>query len=215
MYNFRFFDDHELTGKTPLELHRMTLIDKAMRNGFEYDDLERLNIEQIESFTVPKPKPPKPAPKPKAPKVGQPRRIIPMDIAEAFEYRRGAVYRLEYLEHMGEIAPVPSPYPVEGTMRAQGLVVKWRREYLALHRLVWFLVKGEWPDGRLIHLDGDKANNRIENLELERLVIIRKTKAGYLTKVRQDGCLIELGVFDTHNEAAHSVNVFKEHGTID
>lgn len=32
------------------------------------------------------------------------------------------------------------------------------------HRLVWLYVHGKFPEAHLDHLDGDRANNRIENL---------------------------------------------------
>jgi len=32
------------------------------------------------------------------------------------------------------------------------------------HRLIWLICKGEWPKGIVMHLDGDKLNNNIENL---------------------------------------------------
>lgn len=37
------------------------------------------------------------------------------------------------------------------------------RIYLG-HRLVWFYCTGEWPAEFLDHIDGDRSNNRIENL---------------------------------------------------
>lgn len=33
-----------------------------------------------------------------------------------------------------------------------------------VHRVIWFLVHGYWPDFQLDHIDGDKTNNKIENL---------------------------------------------------
>ena len=36
-------------------------------------------------------------------------------------------------------------------------------KYLA-HRLAWFYVKGEWPSEYLDHINGDRTDNRIENL---------------------------------------------------
>lgn len=33
-----------------------------------------------------------------------------------------------------------------------------------VHRLVWFYVKGVWPNDRIDHINGDRTDNRIENL---------------------------------------------------
>lgn len=32
------------------------------------------------------------------------------------------------------------------------------------HRIVWFLHNGCWPSGEIDHIDGDRTNNRIQNL---------------------------------------------------
>ena len=37
------------------------------------------------------------------------------------------------------------------------------REY-ALHRIIWLMMTGCWPDGWIDHIDGDPLNNRLENL---------------------------------------------------
>lgn len=34
------------------------------------------------------------------------------------------------------------------------------------HRVAWLLTHGEWPKGRLDHIDRDPSNNRISNLRL-------------------------------------------------
>ena len=34
------------------------------------------------------------------------------------------------------------------------------------HRICWLLHYGVWPDGDIIHINGDKADNRIDNLKL-------------------------------------------------
>lgn len=32
------------------------------------------------------------------------------------------------------------------------------------HAVIWAYCRGEWPDGEIDHIDGDRGNNRIENL---------------------------------------------------
>jgi hypothetical protein len=44
------------------------------------------------------------------------------------------------------------------------LVVCVDGESIKLHRLVWFMEKGRWPDGEIDHKDGKPANNRWRNL---------------------------------------------------
>jgi hypothetical protein len=40
-----------------------------------------------------------------------------------------------------------------------------RRMY-AQHRLAWFYVNGQWPEGEIDHRDRDRTNNRFGNLRL-------------------------------------------------
>lgn len=32
------------------------------------------------------------------------------------------------------------------------------------HRIAWFYIHGEWPEGMLDHIDGNKLNNKLNNL---------------------------------------------------
>jgi len=41
----------------------------------------------------------------------------------------------------------------------------WNRKIKA-HRVIWCLVYGEWPDGKIDHISGDRADNRISNLRV-------------------------------------------------
>lgn len=39
--------------------------------------------------------------------------------------------------------------------------------YMA-HHIIWFLHYGEWPQKSIVHVNGNKADNRIQNLALKK-----------------------------------------------
>jgi len=54
---------------------------------------------------------------------------------------------------------------VAGHLRKDGYVqIKFQHKLYAAHRLIWFLIYGEWPKNEVDHIDGNKSNNRLENL---------------------------------------------------
>lgn len=88
------------------------------------------------------------------------------------------------------------------------------------HRLAWLYVYGEWPNGDIDHIDGDRLNNRIANLrDVSRRVNLENqrrpkacNKSGFLgvktfrdqrfqARIQVRGVQLHLGTFDTPHEA--------------
>lgn len=54
---------------------------------------------------------------------------------------------------------------VAGSKNTKGyFYVKVARRTILLHRIVWYLHYGKWPVNEIDHIDGDKHNNKIQNL---------------------------------------------------
>lgn len=82
---------------------------------------------------------------------------------------------------------------------------------LRAHRVVWFLVHGEWPD-QVDHINGDRNDNRIENLRAAtsqinnqnrtaRGYILEKRTGKYRAQIKTRGVTTTLGYFATPEEA--------------
>jgi len=90
------------------------------------------------------------------------------------------------------------------------------------HRLIWFLLKGEWPKGDIDHINQDPSDNRIENLRDVSDVInlhnvsncnrdnktsgvrgvhLHKMTGKYRAQITIGGKVKSLGLFDTIEKA--------------
>jgi hypothetical protein len=102
---------------------------------------------------------------------------------------------------------------------------KFMNKKIYAHRLAWFLVYGEMPNDEIDHINGDKTDNRIENLRVvtrqenamnnhvarsdSKLGImgVQQKKNKYRTRVSLNGKVIRRGGFSTPEEA-HDFYVF-------
>lgn len=109
-----------------------------------------------------------------------------------------------------------------GSLNADGylrVTVKYKR-YPA-HRLAWLLVRGEWPERDLDHINGNRSDNRISNLRpctdqqnQRNRKPMKHTHSGGLkgaiwdkrigrwhARIKVDSRAVHLGTFDTPHEA--------------
>jgi hypothetical protein len=92
------------------------------------------------------------------------------------------------------------------------------------HRLVWLYVSGEWPSGHIDHIDGDRSNNKFENLrDVSRSTNMQNrkrcdadsktgflgvTKSGrkYIAQISSNGKNFRIGTFNSP-ESAHAAYI--------
>jgi hypothetical protein len=111
---------------------------------------------------------------------------------------------------------------ISGVVNANGYIhisVDYRR-YLA-HRLAWFYVKGEWPNGDIDHINHKRDDNRISNLRVvtrtENMrnktksknnssgitgIYFDKTICKWRAVIRSEGKNHHLGIFKDKKDAA-------------
>lgn len=108
---------------------------------------------------------------------------------------------------------------VAGGLNSQGYrVVNIAGAHHRAHLIVWTVAHGYWPCLDIDHIDGDRDNNRIQNLreatrsenhrnrgvvrpERIGLVGVEKCGAKWLARIHFNGQAVYLGLFDTVDEA--------------
>jgi hypothetical protein len=120
---------------------------------------------------------------------------------------------------------------VLGTVNSLGYAqIKVNNVVYYAHRLAWFYVNGEWPEGHLDHIDMDKTNNAIANLRRatpSQNAAGRKTYAriapsrgvfphgaGFVARIHHSGERHYLGYFPTLEaaKAAYEAKARELHG---
>jgi hypothetical protein len=110
---------------------------------------------------------------------------------------------------------------VAGTVRTDGYVaIQINKRLYQAHRLAWLFVYKKWPVDQVDHIDGDPGNNRIANLRQATNqenccngklrannstgvtgVSWHKGAGKFVASISNDGNLLNLGLFDTLEEA--------------
>lgn len=99
------------------------------------------------------------------------------------------------------------------------LVANIKRKIYLIHRIAWFYVTGEMPKNDIDHIDGDRKNNKFDNIRSVTKAVNRQNlrsampfnKTGllgvqvhhgkYRATINVAGTQIRLGRFDTKEEA--------------
>jgi hypothetical protein len=78
------------------------------------------------------------------------------------------------------------------------------------HRLAWFYVNGEWPSDVVDHINGNKSDNRIDNLQaVSQKVNVRKHKLFNTNTSGVSGVSLSKGKWRARDYAGKSLGYFE------
>lgn len=123
--------------------------------------------------------------------MASPRRLTKDDLAQHLELIEGHLWRKPYIDGKKRLKKLRKVVYATNTDGYFYTTIK-RRPFL-IHRILWAFYYGEVPADRVIdHINGDRKDNRIENL---RLVTVRENM--HNTKFHRNGGLIGT-TYDKH-----------------
>jgi hypothetical protein len=120
--------------------------------------------------------------------------------------REMAMQRLDYNPNTGEfrwkepgtnrvkVGTIAGHVGVEGYRRITIARGGGKQKRVMAHRIAWLIVHGEWPVAFVDHIDGNKTNNRIDNLRLA-----TRSQNRMNTPIRADNTTGHKGVFISKN----------------
>lgn len=115
--------------------------------------------------------------------------------------------------------------PITGHHHSGYQFIRVKGKKYAARRLAWFYVNGKWPDDTIDHINGEKSDNRIDNLRQAsrkhnnfnrqryrnntsgfKGVTWHKASRKWMARVYANRQVYELGCFNSKIEAANAYN---------
>lgn len=81
----------------------------------------------------------------------------------SYDPETGVFMRIARMTRSREIVPLPVP-ELAGTEKEGYLRISLFGKSFYLHRIAWLVVHGRWPTELIDHINGNRSDNRIENL---------------------------------------------------